>query len=96
MKDTPERTVLTAVTYGSHYLLLLENKQRGSERETDNKDNGSSGLEVLPRLSWPMLCIKTTSTKENLGHCHSRLSSERNRRSNMPTGPTSSGSLLPP
>jgi len=34
------------------------------EEPNNEEDDGSSMLEVLPRLSCPTLCVKTTSIKE--------------------------------
>lgn len=76
-------SVTTPPTQVPHKVLQVE--------LNSDKDEGSSRLEVLLRLTLPMPCIKTASLKEKnkKSYCHRTHSSEGKRRSNLLTKSTS-------
>jgi len=69
----------------------LGNRSEALQVELNNdEDEGSSRLQELPRLSWPMSYIKTAYIqKKKTGHCHRKLFPDGNREPNMQTSPTS-------
>lgn len=82
---------ISSVTTPPSQVPLYNRYEALKVQANNTEEYGSSGLEMSPRSSRPMPCIKTFPTKKNkqTSCCHWRLPSEGNRRPNIQTGPTS-------